>query len=129
MLRSEIRDPSQPGAGEVPVKAVCLLSLPEQSHRCTGLGSMERAPWTLVGLTLLQLLLISCLPRGTVRERVCSNESLPFSVARGVWSHALSWEAERSAGTATVERRGSALCTFFLSAWSVCMCVCRFTQE
>lgn len=85
MLRSEIRDPLQPGAGEVPVKAVCLLSLPEQSHRCTGLGSMERAPWTLVGLTLLQLLLISCLPRGTVRERVCSRHGRmgPFP---SVWS-------------------------------------------
>lgn len=85
MLRSEIRDPSQPGAGEVPVKAVCLLPLPEQSHRCTGLGSMEPAPWTLVGLTLLQLLLISCLPRGTVRERVCSRHGR-MSPFPSVWS-------------------------------------------
>lgn len=63
----------QPGAGEVPVKAVCLLSLPEQSHRCTGLSSMERAPWTHIGLTLLQLLLISCLPR----EYTVINENCP----------------------------------------------------
>ncbi|XP_066177133.1 inactive serine protease PAMR1 isoform X2 [Sylvia atricapilla] len=34
---------------------------------------MERAPWTLVGLTLLQLLLISCLPR----EYTVINENCP----------------------------------------------------
>ncbi|XP_053802774.1 inactive serine protease PAMR1 isoform X2 [Vidua chalybeata] len=34
---------------------------------------MERAPWTLVGLTLLQLLLISCLPR----EYTMINENCP----------------------------------------------------
>ncbi|XP_041894558.1 inactive serine protease PAMR1 isoform X2 [Corvus kubaryi] len=34
---------------------------------------MERAPWTLVGLTLLQLLLISCLPR----EYAVINENCP----------------------------------------------------
>ncbi|XP_037994873.1 inactive serine protease PAMR1 isoform X2 [Motacilla alba alba] len=34
---------------------------------------MERAPWTLVGLTLLQLLLISCLPR----EYTVINEDCP----------------------------------------------------
>ncbi|XP_069714152.1 inactive serine protease PAMR1 isoform X3 [Phaenicophaeus curvirostris] len=43
------------------------------TYRCTGLGSMERVPWTHVGLTLLQLLLISCLPR----EYTVINENCP----------------------------------------------------
>lgn len=46
--------------------------VPEQSLGCIGLDSMELAPWTHIGLALLQLLFISCLPRGTVSKRMHS---------------------------------------------------------
>lgn len=94
------------------------IPLPEQSLRCIGLGSMELAPWTHIGLTLLQLLFISCLPRGTVSKRVHSMHGWMFPLPL-LWSGGfdfllLSWEVERSEGMLIIE--GADLFIYFLLA-------------
>lgn len=66
---AETRAPAQLGLGEVPVRAACPLASLGPSPavtRALATGTMELGWWTQLGLTFLQLLLISSLPRGTV---------------------------------------------------------------